>query len=120
MFNCICLFGETFLVFFYLALEGIYCSVDGFFECLAAAFGYEVVTWNVDAYGGYLVAVFVVLVEFENDFGTCLTFYEAVKFSHFGFDEVDEFLVGVEFNSLDVYVHNILLVVFGTLPCRYG
>ena len=53
-----------------------------------------------------LLRASVVLVEFEDDIGPCRTLYETVEFSHFCLYEFDELPVGIEFNCLNLYVHN--------------
>ena len=96
----------TFLVFLYLLLQRIYGIVHRLLETFAAGLRHQVVAGNLYPDNGHLVTFLVVLVEFEDDIGPCRTLYETVEFSHFCLYEFDELPVGIEFNCLNLYVHN--------------
>ena len=100
------LFGVTFLVFLYLLLQRIYGIVHRLLETFAAGLRHQVVAGNLYPDNGHLVTFLVVLVEFEDDIGPCRSLYESVEFSHFCLYEFDELPVGIEFNCLNLYVHN--------------
>ena len=55
----------------------------------------------------YLVSLFKVFIESENDLGTRRTLCEAVEFVHLVLDEFDQPFVGVEFHGLNLYVHSL-------------
>jgi len=69
--------------------------------------GHQVLAGHVQCDGCDLVSFFVVLIEFQNDVCARRALREAVKLGHLGVHEFDQFLVGVEFHGLNLYVHSL-------------
>lgn len=79
-----------------LALEGVDRLVHRLLERLGLVTRDELFARHAERDGGYLVSLFVVLVEFQDDIRACGAFGEAVQFGHFRFHEVDQPTVGIE------------------------
>ena len=90
-----------------LALEGVDRLVDGLFERLGLVRGDQLLAGHAERDGGDLVALFVVLVELEDDVGTRRAFRKAVQLRHLGIHEFDQPLVGVESDGLNLHVHSL-------------
>ena len=82
--------------FFELAFQGVDRFVHRLFESLRTVLGDQIFARHVQRNGGYLVSLFVVFIEFQNDLRSGRALGETVHLGHLRLYEIDEPAVGID------------------------